>query len=402
MTVEGRPVESPLRLFQRFLRFGLLAWGGPVAQIAMIRHELVEEEKWITGERFNRVLAVYQVLPGPEATELCVYFGMLAGGRFGGLLAGLGFMLPGFVAILALSLFYVTVGLTSPFFAAVFAGFQPAVAALIARAVHRIGARALTDRWLWSIAILVAIAELMGANFFFSLTLAGLMYFLIKRGWTWAAVGAGALLLALSLFEWLLLGLPGPSAAGAPGFIIVTRPSLPALFLSGLRGGLLTFGGAYTSIPFLRNDAVVVGGWLTDRQFLDGLALSGVLPAPLIIFATFIGYLGGGLPGALVITLGIFLPAFAFTLVGHNYVERLVENQAAHAFLDGVTAGVVGLITATTLELGRTAITSFTAFLIFSVALIVLYRWKDKAAVAVVMLGAGVLGLLLFLNLAAQ
>ena len=392
----GPPRESSPRLFLRFLRFGLLAWGGPVAQIAMIRQELVEDEQWIARERFNRVLAVYQVLPGPEATELCVYFGMLAGGRLGGLLAGLGFMLPGFIAILILSLFYVAVGLTSPFFAAAFAGVQPAVTAIIVRAVHRIGEHALTDRWLWSIALLVAIVELMGANFFFSLTLAGLVYFLVKRGWTWVAIGAGALLLGLSLFEWLLLTLPGPGAAGVPAFVIVTPPSLPDLFISGLRGGLLTFGGAYTSIPFLRNDAVIVGGWLTDQQFLDGLALSGILPAPLIIFATFIGYLGGGLPGALVITIGIFLPAFAFTLVGHDYVERLVENKAAHAFLDGVTAGVVGLIVATTLDLGRAAITNFPAFIIFAIALIVLYRWKAKAAVAVVVSGAGALGLLLF------
>src|SRR5215218_6099680 len=113
------PYESYPKLFWRFLKFGLLAWGGPVAQIAMIRQELVDDERWITPERFNRVLAVYQVLPGPEAHELCVYFGMLSGGRLGGLLAGLGFMLPGFVLMFALSWLYVTVGLNSPIFAAV-------------------------------------------------------------------------------------------------------------------------------------------------------------------------------------------------------------------------------------------------------------------------------------------
>jgi chromate transporter len=142
------PRESPGRIFLRFLRFGLLAWGGPVAQIAMIRQELVEEERWIPPARFNRVLSVYQALPGPEAHELCVYFGMLAGGRLGGFLAGLGFMLPGFLLMLGLSWFYVRYGVQSPLFAAVFAGFQPAVAALIVRAVHRIGQHALTNRWL--------------------------------------------------------------------------------------------------------------------------------------------------------------------------------------------------------------------------------------------------------------
>src|SRR5688572_24886684 len=129
-------------LFLRFLRFGLLAWGGPVAQIAMLQRELVEEEKWISPERFNRAYAVYQMLPGPEAHELCVYFGTLARGRLGGLLAGLGFMLPGLVLMLAVSWAYVRFGIDSPAFAAVFAGVQVAVLALIVRGVHRIGSHA--------------------------------------------------------------------------------------------------------------------------------------------------------------------------------------------------------------------------------------------------------------------
>ena len=163
-----------------------------------------------------------------------------------------------------------------------------------------------------------------------------------------------------------------------------TAPSIFSLFGYGLRSGLLTFGGAYTVIPFLQRDAVVVGGWMTNAQFMDGLALSGILPAPLIIFATFIGYLGGGTLGALIITVGIFLPAFAFTLIGYKYLEMLVNNKSLQNFLDGVTAGVVGLIAATTLNLLRTAITSLPTFGIFALALFILYLWKAKFAVAVV------------------
>ena len=133
------PQQSLTSIFLRFLRFGFLAWGGPVAQIAMIRQEIVEEEKWISPEKFNRILSLYQALPGPEAHELCVYFGMMAGGRPGALLAGLGFMLPGFVFMLALSWFYVAYGINSPLFQSAFMGMQPAVAALIVRAVQRIG-----------------------------------------------------------------------------------------------------------------------------------------------------------------------------------------------------------------------------------------------------------------------
>jgi len=149
-------------------------------------------------------------------------------------------------------------------------------------------------------------------------------------------------------------------------------------------------------IPFLQRDAVALGGWMTNQQFLDGIALSGILPAPLIIFSTFIGYFGGGPLGALAMTFGIFLPAFAITLIGHAYLERLIATPAVHTFLDGVTAGVVGLISATTLVLLRQGITSLSALGIFVLALAAVYLWKAKAAVAGIVLGAGLLGLLLF------
>src|SRR5687768_14001031 len=135
--------QSLLQIFLRFFRFGCLAWGGPVAQIAMIKKELVEEEHWVTKDKFNRALAVYQVLPGPEAHELCVYFGMTVRGRWGGFLAGLGFMLPGFVLMLLLIWFYISYGIQSPVAKIIFTGFQAAVVALIVAAVHRIGKHSL-------------------------------------------------------------------------------------------------------------------------------------------------------------------------------------------------------------------------------------------------------------------
>ena len=387
--------EGYLRLFLRFLRFGMLAWGGPVAQIAMIRQELVEEQKWISRERFNRVLAVYQALPGPEAHELCVYFGMIARGRLGGFLAGLGFMLPGFVLMFALSWFYVSFGIHSSLFDAVFYGFQAAVVALIVRAIHRIGQHALVDRWLWGIAIVAATAEFLKAHFLVSLLIAGTTYVLCQRRRYWATGIVVALFLAAVLFlesrDMTTASLWQPAAQ-----LSGDRPSLLALFASGLSSGLLTFGGAYTVIPFLQHDAVEIGRWMTDAQFLDGLALSGILPAPLIIFSTFVGYLGGGALGAILLTVGIFLPAFSFTLIGHNFFERLIENKALHGFLEGLTAGVVGLIAATAVGLLRSAIPDLPTLGVFVVSLFVLYSWKAKAAVAVVVLTAGLMGLLLF------
>src|SRR5947207_1432839 len=176
---EHPPVhQSKAQIFFRFLKFGLLAWGGPVAQIAMIRQELVEEEKWISKERFNRALSVYQVLPGPEAHELCVYFGMLAGGRWGGFLAGLGFMLPGFLFMLLFTWIYIQFGIKSPALQAVFTGFQVAVIALIFSAVHRIGKHALTNRKLFIIGIGSFIAYFFGITFFIVLPVAGIAYVL--------------------------------------------------------------------------------------------------------------------------------------------------------------------------------------------------------------------------------
>ena len=376
----GPPQESYLRLFLRFLRFGLLAWGGPVAQIAMIRQELVEEEQWIEREHFNRVLAVYQALPGPEAHELCVYFGMVARGRIGAVLAGLGFMLPGFVLMLLLSWAYVAYGITAVGIGAILFGFKPAVAALIIRAVHRIGEHALTNRWLWAIALGAGIATLLRVHFIAILLLAGVMYWLLQK----PQLGRTRL-----HSSWV------PLLAVA----ILAAPSVLSLFGYGLRTGLLTFGGAYTAIPFLQHDAVTVGGWMTNEQFIDGVALSGILPAPLIIFSTFVGYLGGGFAGALALTAGTFLPAFLFTIVGHHWLERIIANAATHAFLDGITAAGGGLITVTTSQLifdawPREVAPAVLALAIAALSLWVLYRSKAKWVTAAVVLGSGALGLL--------
>jgi chromate transporter len=371
------PRQSLAGLFGRFLRLGSLAWGGPVAQIDMIRQELVEEQGWVTRERFNRILAVYQALPGPEAHELCVYFGMLARGRIGAVLAGLGFMLPGFVLMMALSWWYVTYGAATAGYMALFQGFQAAVAALIVRAVHRIGTHAITNRWLLAIAGAALVAQAAGVHFGITLGGAGLAYAAVRG--------------ALPSLPAAMLALP---VSLAPAVVQAVAPGVALLFLSGFRAGLLTFGGAYTVIPFLQHDAVVAGGWMTSAQFLDGLALSSILPAPLVIFATFVGYVGGGPVGAVALTAGVFLPAFAFTLIGHQFFERLVDNRGVHALLDGVTAGVIGLIAATAIGLAGAAVTSVATLAISAGSLAVVYTWRSRAAVPLVVLAGGIIGLL--------
>ena len=391
------PAEPYGKLFLRFLRFGSLAWGGPVAQIDMIRQELVAQEKWISPGHFKRLLAIYQVLPGPEAHELCVHFGMLARGRWGGVLAGLGFMLPGFVLMFLLSWLYLALDLTTTAFQAVFLGIQPAVIALIVRACHRIGGHCLTDAPLWVIGILAALGELLGLSFYITLPLAGLAYVVAaQRRWLWSGliglIFAGAIWQLSPVIAGREPLLPAAPTSVSAETRHTGQASFATLLGSGFRAGLLTFGGAYTAIPFLKEDAVERGQWMTERDFLDGVALSGILPAPLIIFSTFVGYFGGGALGALAMTFGVFLPAFSFSLLFYRHLTAVVSNPLLKHFLEGVTAGVVGLIAVTTLTLARPAIPGWPAAVLFVAALVVVYRWKSKLAIPAIMMGAGLIG----------
>ncbi|MDO1558774.1 chromate efflux transporter [Brevundimonas sp. 2R-24] len=381
------PAPPPLSLgalFLLFLGFGVRAFGGPVAQIALLKRELVERDGWMSTARFNRLLAVMQALPGPEAHELCVHLGMRARGQWGGLLAGLGFMLPGFVLMLAVSWLYFRLDFDQPWLAAATLGLQAAVIALIVRAVERIGRHALSDPWLWALAGLALVASLLGVSFWIVLGACGGAYALIRMGRRTGAVAVLVLAAGLALLTaGQADGLAGPPAGG------VSSPASPwLLFLAGLKAGLLTFGGAYTAIPFVRADTVE-RSWISEGQFLDGLALSGVLPAPLIIFCTFVGYAAGGLPGALLITAGVFLPAFAFSLIFYDRLEAVIETPGLSALLEGVTAGVVGLIAATTLQLGWRLLAGEGGWPAAAIALgglVALHVWRSGWAVPAVLL----------------
>ena len=380
------PPLSLFQLFLRFLRFGFFAFGGPVAQIAMVRHALVEEERWISPARFNRLLAVMQILPGPEAHELCVHLGMVARGRIGGLLAGLGFMLPGFVLMLGAAWFYKDWIVGNPAMAPVFLGVQIAVLAIILRAVQRIGTHILEDKLLWLLAATALGATLAGVPFWIPLIAAGLIYSFAARPAVAAAVFVAAALLAFVVSD----GAPAEGVAAA-----ASEAGIAALFIAGLKGGLLTFGGAYTAIPYVRTDTVG-RGWLSDASFLDGVALAGMLPAPLVIFATFAGYVAGGFPGAVAITTGMFLPAFAFSMIFFERLEAVVENPALHRILGGVAAAVVGVIAATLLQLGwATALrvsNPFGGLVIFIAAVATVLLIKGKWAAPLLVIGAGIAG----------
>lgn len=383
-----RDISLPT-LFLKFLRFGCFAFGGPVAQIAMIRQALVEEERWISRARFNRLLAVMQILPGPEAHELCVHMGMTARGRIGGLLAGLGFMLPGLVLMLLVGWAYRDWIAGAPGLASMLLSIQLVVLAIIARAVQRIGGHVVDDRQTWLLAIGSFVATLLGTPFWIPLIAAGLLREMRARR------GVVVLILLVSLgLAVLLHRAPVTQMAVAQG----AEVNLVLLFIAGLKGGLLTFGGAYTAIPYVRADTVG-RGWLSDATFLDGVAFAGILPAPLVIFATFVGYVAGGLPGALVVTAGMFLPAFAFSLIFFERLECVVENQALHNILAGVAAAVVGVIAATMVELASTTFARTSnlpvAMSILAVAIVAAWRIKGKWATPLLLALGGVAGGLL-------
>jgi chromate transporter len=376
--------DSRLNIFWRFLRFGALAWGGPAAQIAMIKAECVDEEGWVDEEAFRRTLAVYQVLPGPEAHELCVYFGRLRGGKLGGFAAGLGFMLPGFVLMLGLSVAYVEAGLADDL-DEIFYGLAAGVAAIVARAVVRLGGSFITDVPLALIAAAAfALTLAFDASFVLVLLAAGLVYELIVNAERYMgrlrSISAGPVAVAVVATGAVSLSLTGE------------------IFVEGLKAGLVTFGGAFTAIPFLHDTAVDAQGWLTESQFVDGLALGGILPAPLIIFSTFVGYVAGGLAGALAMTVGIFIPAFVFPIFFHRQLVAVAENPRIRPFLLGVAAAVVGLIAAVTVDIVDTGVVDGWTAALAILGFLALQRWHGKLTVLWVVLGCGAAGGLLQLT----
>jgi chromate transporter len=368
---------SAREIFLRFLKFGALAWGGPAAQIAMIKRECVDEEGWVTEESFRKTLAVYQVLPGPEAHELCVYFGRLRGGKLGGFLAGLGFMLPGFLLMLALSVLYVEADVADNL-DELFYGLKAAVGALVARALVRLTQSFITDLPLAVLAIAgFALTLFASVSFVLVLAGAGLAYELWSGTGRWRGQANS---LSLGPAVWVVV------------VAAIALPLTAEIFLEGLKAGLLTFGGAYTVIPFLEQSSVEVHHWLTDDQFVDGLAMSGVLPAPLIIFSTFVGYIAGGLAGGLAMTVGIFLPAFVFPIFFHRALVAIAENPRIRPFLLGVAAGVIGLIAAVTVEILDTSVVDLPTAVLALGAFVALNRYHGKLTVLYVVLGCGAIG----------
>jgi chromate transporter len=287
-------------------------------------------------------------------------------------------MLPGFLLMLGLSALYVEADIAKNL-DALFYGLNAAVGALVARALVRLSKSFIQDVPLALIAIAgFALTLFADASFVLVLLGGGLAYELWRNARSWLG-RASSFSLSLPALLWIAAGAITVSLAGE-------------IFLEGLKAGLLTFGGAYTVVPFLHDSAVEGHHWLTESQFIDGLAIGGILPAPLIIFSTFVGYLAGGLLGALLMTLGIFIPAFVFPIFLHRQLVAIAENERLHLFLLGVAAGVIGLIAAVTVEILEASIVDvYTAVLALS-AFLALNKWHSKLTVLYVVAACGAMG----------
>jgi chromate transporter len=356
-------------VFLYFLFLGFVNIGGPVAQITMMFNHMVEKRRWLTKDRFIKIMAFCHMLPGPEALQLAIYVGYLKRKFWGGILAGITFILPGAVVMIVLSWLYVRYGKLPPVLNLLYV-LKPAVLGIIAAGIIKLGRAAIRNFFL-AILLVAAFAGMRfaGINFLVILTAAGALNLVADKGWP-------------------LLRRTGPTLPAAICGVGLVLPFADSrLFQIGwlfLKTGLLSFGGAYASLVFVQRGAVAQYHWLSDGQLLDGVALSVATPGPFMLFTAFVGYLASGIPGAVVAICFVFLPSFIFVIAGVHYIEKLHENRPIQAFLAGVSAAVVGVIAVVSLDLVPEALVDWptVGIAVVSFFLIVLLK-RDVALVAV-------------------
>jgi chromate transporter len=362
--------DRPLReLALLFLRLGTIAFGGPAAHIAMMEEEVVERRKWLSRERFLDMLGATNLIPGPNSTEMAIHVGYLKAGWPGLLTSGACFIFPAAILVWTAAWAYVRFG-ALPEAEAVLYGVKPIIIAVVLQALLRLTKTALKTKTLIVLSVLAVAANALGVNELLVLFVAGLAsaiaYTMTQRG------GAPAASL------WLpLLSVPGVKALGGSAAVAF---GLGPLFLFFLKVGSVLFGSGYVLLAFLRADLVDNWGWLTEGQLLDAIAVSQVTPGPVFTAATFIGYVLGGTQGAVVATLGIFIPAFFFVAVSGPLVKRIRRSPVAGAFLDGVVAASLALMAVVTWQLGRSALVDLPAVLLGILSAVALLRYRVNSA----------------------
>ena len=343
-----------------FLRLGVTSFGGPAAHIAIMHSEVVQHRKWVSEQEFLDLLGAANLIPGPTSTELAIYLGFRRVGWMGLLLAGVCFILPAMLIVLGLAWAYVRFGST-PLAGRIFYGILPVVIAIVAQALWNLGRKAVKNWLTGLLGLLVLVLYFLGVNILVLLLAAGL------------AAMLGQNLSRLKRLPVVGFWLPLAGVGLLAGSV---RFSLPVLFLNFLKVGATLYGSGYVLLAYLRADFVHGLGWLTDRQLIDAIAIGQVTPGPVFTTATFIGYLLGGVPGALVATAGIFLPSFVFVAIAGLLVERIRKSVWAAGFLDGVNAASLGLMAGVTFQLATTAVIDPLTILIVLACLFLLLRFK--------------------------
>jgi chromate transporter len=385
-SVENPPErrEALRELALLFLRLGTLAMGGPAAHIAMMEDEVVRRRRWMTHERFLDMLGVCNLIPGPNSTEMAIHIGQLRAGVAGLIVAGACFILPAAAIVLAIAWMYVRYG-TMPQAVGLLYGIKPVIIAVVLQALWGLGRTAIKSRMLAALAVVTVIASLLEVNDMIVLLGGGIVMIAIRA--IEDRAGARAALAAIPTVATRAWSVKGATLAAA----VAVPFSLTTLFLFFLKVGAVLFGSGYVLLAFLRTDLVDRLRWLTEAQLLDAVAVGQVTPGPVFTTATFVGYILGGFRGAVVATLGIFLPSFFFVSISGPLIPHLRRSPLAGAFLDGVNVGAWALMAAVTLFLARAAIVDVTTVLLAASSAFVLIRYRVNSAWLVV--GGGVIGL---------
>ncbi len=357
-TPKGRIGE----LVAYFLRLGLLGFGGPVALVGQMEKELVGDRGWLTKERMREAIAICQSMPGPLAIQVGIYVSYLRGGFWGAWAGGWSFIFPNFVIVVGLGALYVYLGDLKPV-TAIFYGVSPAVIALILHSCYRLARLGMDDALQWLIAaaclVVTVILQTEVAVLFIGAGIVGIAYYgtIFRR--------PPPALLQIVAVPVLSQAMP-----------VASTSILGKLLLFFLKAGSLTFGSGLVIVPFLQQGLVQQYGWLDERQFLVAVAVGMISPGPVVITATFVGYLVAGFWGSLVATVGIFLPSFIFVLVAAPVLERLGKNPNVQCFVKGAYGAAIGTILGACFLLGRIAIGDWLTSLIGVASLAILFRWK--------------------------
>jgi len=367
-----------------FLRLGTTAFGGPAAHIAMMEDEVVRRRRWLTHDEFLDLLGAANLIPGPNSTELAIHIGHRQAGWPGLLVAGASFILPAVIIVTAFAWAYVRYG-SLPAVAGVLYGVKPVIIAIVLQALWSLGHAAIKTKFLAVVALAAVVLTLLGVHELLVLFGAGVIVGLARMIARQIRSGRNLLLPISASPVALLLQ---ASAATAVPF------GLWPLFLFFMKVGAVLYGSGYVLLAFIRADLVERWHWLTETQLLDAIAVGQVTPGPVFTTATFIGYVLGGTQGALVATVGIFLPAFFFVAVSGPLVPRLRKSPSAAAFLDGVNAAALALMLVVTYELGRAALVDLKTILLAVISAFLLFRFRLNSAWLV--LGGAVIGWLLY------